>query len=557
MIKKNLGFSLIEVLGALAIGGLMSIGLSAIINASMEDTKGQQAAYFQAQVTAAAAKYVSTNYGVLSTAATDTAPVVIQLSDLQNASMLSANIGSENPYGQTPCVLVLKTIRNAKSLLHVLVVTEGGNTPIDDVNIGSIAAKSGQGGGYISLAAPTIARGAYNSWSISASTTPTLASFLSKNCSGTPAAGGHLASALFFDGPDQVPADYLYRNAVSGRPEYNQMQTPIHMDPTSDAKAIEGDTTDTRCTATSGAGKIAVNNQGQILNCQGGTWTRLGSGSWKEPRDKVVDLPVTGNSEGDVRMLTSVGRAYTWYKGQWVALGIDADGNMVVPKTLTTQTLVANSIQLNGVVQKDTPCSVSGAAAKANNGQLLTCQNGLWQSQSSLEVSESWTVCLRLRPSKYGDQTWPPCPDIYPQDAITYNSTVDTYAADGFIALNPTKNGIVALLSTSDINRTLISNPNVMGQLQLQLDLFDNDTGEVIGTSRSMTPALKNESASVNTTLIKAIVPNTNGYTLRVRNAWSFFTGPQQWDEANFQTFTGQVVQQTPLVSRVSIDVFY
>lgn len=37
MTKKNLGFPLVEVLGALAIGGFMTIGLSAVIYASMED----------------------------------------------------------------------------------------------------------------------------------------------------------------------------------------------------------------------------------------------------------------------------------------------------------------------------------------------------------------------------------------------------------------------------------------------------------------------------------------------------------------------------------------
>ena len=383
MIKKNLGFSLIEVLGALAIGGLMTIGLSAIVTTSMEDIKGQQTAYYQAQVTAAAAKYVSANYAALSSTATDIDPEVITLSMLVKAGLLSTNIGAMNPYDQTPCVLVLKTIKinadnTAKSLLHVLVVTEGGKTPIDDVNIGSIAAKSGQGGGYISLAASDVARGAYNLWSISASTTPKLASFLSKNCSGMPAAGGHLANALFYDGPDQVPADYLYRNAVSGRPEYNQMRTPIHMDPTSDAKATE-DSTDSRCTATKGTGMIAVDTQGKLLTCQGGTWKR--SGNWQDPKDTFDLLPKDGNAPGDVRMVTSLGLAFMWDGSKWAGLSVDADGNMVVPETLTAKT-----IQLNDVVAKNESCSPDGQLARDSSGSILSCQSGKWRSATETKI---------------------------------------------------------------------------------------------------------------------------------------------------------------------------
>ena len=39
------GFALIELLGALALGSLMLAGLSVIIDSTLEDAKGQQAAY--------------------------------------------------------------------------------------------------------------------------------------------------------------------------------------------------------------------------------------------------------------------------------------------------------------------------------------------------------------------------------------------------------------------------------------------------------------------------------------------------------------------------------
>lgn len=79
---------------------------------------------------------------------------------------------------------------------------------------------TGQGGGYISAAAPGIARGA--SWEL------TTISYRNVACGDTTVLtgaaandGGHLVSSLFYDGPGQLSTDFLYRDAVPGRPELN------------------------------------------------------------------------------------------------------------------------------------------------------------------------------------------------------------------------------------------------------------------------------------------------------------------------------------------------
>ena len=346
MRKKSLGFSLIEVLGALAVGGIMTVGLSTVVTASMEDTKGQQAALYQAQVVAAANKYIGNNFNTLSAAINGNVPAVVTLDMLKAENLLPDGIGNTNAYGQTPCVLILKTSRQNASgatstALNALVVTEGG-TAIDDLELGSIAAKSGQGGGFISSAEPNVARGAYNSWNITAQTTPRLPNFLSRNCSGTRAGSGRLASALFFDGSEQLAADFLYRSAIPGQPELNEMRTPIAM--SANALATAGSACGSRAA-------LAIDSATRgLLTC--GTdelWQAIST--WKSPVQNYDDLPKTGDAIGDVRLVRSSSRAFAYNGSDWVALAVDQNDNLVLPGTLSAKTVQASGeVVSNGAI---------------------------------------------------------------------------------------------------------------------------------------------------------------------------------------------------------------
>lgn len=371
--KTQQGMTIIEILGALAIGSAMLIGLSTLIDSSLEDLEGQQAGLYQAQVTAAARKYITANYQALLTATPAAASVAsISVADLRNQLFLPQGFGLANGYGQSTCVLVRQPTPGSGKL-DALVVTYGGQQ-IEDRIIPVVASNAGQGSGYIAKASPAIARG--SSWSLDT------AAYRNVACPGaaTPALagnasdGGHLASSLFYDGPGQLSTDFLYRNDVPGRPELNQMRTPIHLVPGTGAQATENDATDPRCTAASGTGKVAVDAQGRVLSCQGGIWKRQ-SGYWKDPVASFALLPAIGNDVGDVRMVTDVSRAFTWNGATWTALAVDQDGNMLVPATMT-----ANNAQLNQVVVKGTACSANGLLARDSNGLIMSCESGTWRS---------------------------------------------------------------------------------------------------------------------------------------------------------------------------------
>jgi len=366
------GFTLVEVLGALAIGVVMMVGLVALIVRSMDDTKGQQASLHQAQVTAAAAKYIRQNYDTLRTAATATNAVAVTVAQLKAARLLSDSFVATNSYGQTACVLVLQP---DPGKLEALVVTEGGAQAIPVKDIGAVAAHAGAGAGYVSHEAPLHAVGSFGSWNMPAAV---LANYTSASCSGTPVGAGRLANAIFFDGPDT--ADFVYRGKVDGHPELNRMTTPLHMA----AVATEGDTADPLCVAgdPSTQGRIAADAGGAVLSCQAGAWKRQGSAFWREPVDSFAVLPVADNHVGDARMVTDVSRAFTWSGTAWLPFAVDQNGNLSVPNTAS-----AGMVQLNTTVVKNTGCPTAGLIARDAEGRPLVCSNGSWRNVREYRVT--------------------------------------------------------------------------------------------------------------------------------------------------------------------------
>ncbi|RJF96854.1 shufflon system plasmid conjugative transfer pilus tip adhesin PilV [Noviherbaspirillum cavernae] len=327
MNKTQRGITLIETLGALVIGTLMLIGLTAMIDRSLEDTKEQQAALYQTQVTDAARKYIKADYATLLASApvSETpAPATafpVNTQKLIDHGFLPKNFFLRNVYDQNTCVLV----RQPKAgVLDALVVTTGGQ-PIPQKDIPAVAANAGQGSGYISQENHARARGA--SWNMDTTgyrnvACPGGATFALNGTTD----GGHLASRIFHDG--KVFADFLYRSEVADNPDLNTMKTPVRM--AGDAVVTEN----TACTAT---GAIASSPEGLVLSCQSGMWKRQVSGFWKDPVATFVDfnlLPVAGNNRGDVRMVLALNRAFTWNGAQWVALAVDENGDLKVTRDL-------------------------------------------------------------------------------------------------------------------------------------------------------------------------------------------------------------------------------
>ena len=370
MNRTQQGITVIDTLGALAIATMLLLGVSAMIDSSLDDVKGQQTARHQEQVVNAASKYISANYADLMASTAGGTTATITIAQLKAGGFLSNSFSSTNAFNQTPCALVRQP---TSGKLDTLVATYGGMA-IPDRDIPMVAILAGQGGGYISAAVPGTARGA--SWELTTTSYRNVACGSTTVLTGASANdGGHLVSSLFYDGPDQLSTEFLYRNAVPGRPKLNQMNAPIHMVPGTNAQAIENDATDPRCTVASGTGKIAVDASGQVLSCQEGVWKRQGSGFWKDPVAAYADLPIIGNNVGDVRMVTALGRAFSWNGTSWAGLAIDQNGNLLMSGMLT-----ANLVKLNQTVVNNTPCSDNGMIARDATGLTLSCQSGSWRS---------------------------------------------------------------------------------------------------------------------------------------------------------------------------------
>ncbi|AIY39645.1 PilV [Collimonas arenae] len=373
------GFTLLELMAALAIGAMMILGLSVMIDRSLDDTKAQQTALYQAQVAAATGKYIVENYADLVSRASETSAVAVNVEALKNTGHLSRNFNLTNAYGQTPCVLVLKT---PEGHLDALVVTEGGDSILAK-DIAYIAGNAGQGGGYFDSGAPLQAKGAFGSWALQETGTPALNNFMSAKCDKNATTGaGHLATALFYDGLGQPTTDFVYRGAVPGHPELNAMTTPLQL-----PKVARENTSDRLCTAADATtyGRIAVNNIGAVLSCQAGVW-RYGGGSWKEPVSDYESLPPGGpgsaNVTGDVRMVTGKNVAFTWTADNaWSPLAVDQNGNLNVPQRLTV-----NDVLIQAQITAGTRCDKNGLIAADSTGMAISCQSGIWRKFAESEI---------------------------------------------------------------------------------------------------------------------------------------------------------------------------
>ncbi|MHB1678776.1 MAG: shufflon system plasmid conjugative transfer pilus tip adhesin PilV, partial [Sulfuriferula sp.] len=162
------------------------------------------------QVTEAAKGYITAYAGAIEGSATATTPATITVSMLVNTGFLPQGFQAGNPYGQTWEVQVLQP---QPGNLQALVLSQGG-TPIQPADAPRIASEAGAEGGTINAANNT-AQGSYGGWSVS------------MHGYANPGAG-HLAALVAYSN-GQLQSDYLYRVAVPGQPQLNQMQTNLDM----------------------------------------------------------------------------------------------------------------------------------------------------------------------------------------------------------------------------------------------------------------------------------------------------------------------------------------
>lgn len=327
--KREQGFTLLEVIVSLGIIATATIGLNMIASRYSDETKVAIAASQVRTFGEAAKAYIKDNYASVQAVATPTTPAMVDVPTLVASGHLTTGTLPANAYGQSLCALVLEPTANR---LQALVVAEGGST-IDDLTLGSLVAIVGGSGGGVYSSDDTVIRGAVGGWSIPTATFDNLVNNVSQRCDGTAGnvrvAIGTPGMALWFENGD-TSSGFLARDAVPGRPELNEMNTPLIMNSVQTLNAA--------CTR---IGAIGRNSTGAVLSCNGGVWKTQGSSFWEDPVADFASLPAcTASINGQTRiaLTPSVGsgaRVYTCQGLSWQALAVDNAGNLTVPQRIT------------------------------------------------------------------------------------------------------------------------------------------------------------------------------------------------------------------------------
>jgi type II secretory pathway pseudopilin PulG len=304
---KQHGATIIEMIMVMA---LMSsvIGSAAYIMSNFSNSSKSAIVAQQMQLIGnAATNYINNNPNTFSTA-TATAPVMLTVPTLVSANyMSSSNFSNVNAFGQSMCILVLQP---TAGVYNALLVSEGGQA-VPAAQLGEIASLIGAAGGAIYTTNTALLRGTGGAWSLSVPTAYENPNNATKRCDGVTSGPvaitlGHPAVALWLTPSATANQAVLYRNAVPGQPQLNQMNTPLVMAATA--------TVGTPCTT---QGAIAQNNSGNnvgyLMTCvltptTGNTQVLLWviTGDSKCYGDAITDLNYL---ENDVRCINGQGNA--------------------------------------------------------------------------------------------------------------------------------------------------------------------------------------------------------------------------------------------------------
>ncbi|WP_241136347.1 shufflon system plasmid conjugative transfer pilus tip adhesin PilV [Achromobacter insuavis] len=344
---RQAGNALIAYMLAMALAAGSIAGLQAYHVSTQHEREDSAAATYDRTVRNAVSRYVRENRQAILAAAA-AGPVQITIPMLRNTEFLPASWSDKNIFGNVYRAVSYQRVAGGKTFLHTLVVPSGGQS-INDMRLRNIVAKFPDGAGYVSADTPTVAKGANGMWSFS------LTDY------GLPAGGGRLLSALFFDEAG-VAVDYLYRNAVPGRPELNRMNTALDMGGNDINNAR-----DVRANQDVAAGRN-INATGSI-DARG--WVTAGSalrihqdGAWSG-----------GWSMADNTWIRSIGDKNVYTGGEVQAGRVTATGRL-----RTTEYL-----QLDGMAYEGNGCS-GNVVGISPAGLVLSCQYGVWRNQGKSKL---------------------------------------------------------------------------------------------------------------------------------------------------------------------------
>ena len=401
------GFIALDMLFALIVLAAVMTGAAVLVANQMDSQNYRIAADQQKQVADAAAKYLKDNFATVYAAAGTTTPAQITPAMLRNTKYLPTGFSDTNAFGQTFVVLARRVATNQ---LESIVLTTGGQA-IDEMGTREIAENLGAPGGYVPMANTGIIQGVRGGWSL------TLSNY------GVNPGAGHTASALFLqDGT--LANDYLYRNAIAGKPELNRMNTALNMGgndlnnaaniTASGTANITGDVNAGRNVKASGN----VNLNGTVTaggDLRAGSMYLQGSASMNGNATVGGSVAVTGDvttgsmyARGNVQGVTASmsGETYTtgwfrtrgdtgWYSEKWGGgwhmtdsdwIRAYAGKNVYTPGQMRGNSLfsegrtyVGEYLQLNGTASENAGCGSNGMVSRTAEGLLLSCQSGVWR----------------------------------------------------------------------------------------------------------------------------------------------------------------------------------
>lgn len=383
-----LGYVFSMILSMIAAGGFWQFAVRGV-NQVQDAALAQQAT----TINTAATLYVQDNAATLLTTAGPTTPVNINIPTLACAGYLpvayaagsgcpaaSTATGIKNVLGQTWLIQVTQPVSGK---LQAIVLSQNGLAQSDTKRLVTEAAQIPQGGfvpynkqgGDVSMNNAN-AQGAFGAWNITS---------LASNGYINPGSG-HFVSLLSFKNGNSSNT-YLYRNQVAGQPQLNTMNTPVIMNA---PQTLGG-----ACTQ---PGAIANDANGGFLMChstpsQGTIWAQF----LADPVASYSALPTCNSASlNQVAAVqnpnssapTGTGPSFYECNGTlWNPIGVDANGNLLVPNTATVQQLV-----ITGSVQYGGSCTTQGAVSIDTNGLLVSCQNGSW-AQTGTNATSSGNTC--------------------------------------------------------------------------------------------------------------------------------------------------------------------
>jgi hypothetical protein len=374
----------------------------------------------QQQWASAVSNYVGQNMATFEGSATATTPVTLSVATVQAANVgLPSNFSTTNPFNQT---WTAKVLQPTAGTLQVLAYGSGGNV-IKDQELGQIARAAGGSGGFIPTnnsgayaGGPATAYGTFGGWKIA-------------TASYAVGSGGAPATLLTFTN-GALSSNYLYRNAVPGQPQLNEMNTALGMNGNNitnvgqlQANAGNGVQIGSSYYYGDGTNSAIRQNGALFVQNQAGTAAApINSGTASITGD--VDATGNANVNGNVTAGGSVQGSYLYSTGDAQVDGnINANGNVSAGGYLIVQ----------GAASPGESCPGPQYIGRGTNGPLL-CESRVWTDSSV----PSGTICGGVNVSgstgqpEGGGTSYIPCQGraFMTQGCPAGYTLASTYAAD-------------------------------------------------------------------------------------------------------------------------------